>query len=126
MSAPAASKVVGATVPRVEDPDLLRGDGIYVDDIHLPGMLHAAFVRSPHGHAAIKGIDAAAAGALAGVRAVFTCADFLPYLRNERIVSSLPSPSYRQDVNRPALAGDEAVHVGEPVAIVVEIGRAHV
>lgn len=115
--------VVGEAIPRIEDAELLRGVGRYVDDIHLPDMLHAAFVRSPHGHAAIRSVDAAAARALAGVHAVYTAADFAPHLRNTRIVSSLPSPSYKQDLNRPALAGDEVVHVGEPIAIVVADNR---
>src|SRR5205809_890306 len=65
----------GAKVPRVEDPDLLTGCGRYLDDIHLPGMLEAAFVRSPHAHARIRGIDKAAAEALPGVVAVLTASD---------------------------------------------------
>ena len=51
--------VFGSSVPRLEDPALLRGRGRFVDDIRLPGMLHAAFVRSPHAHALIRGIDKA-------------------------------------------------------------------
>jgi aerobic carbon-monoxide dehydrogenase large subunit len=115
--------VQGKSVARLEDTALLRGEGRFVDDIRLPGMLHAAFVRSPHAHAAIRGIDKAAALALAGVRAVLTLADLRPHLRNERLVVGLPSPSYKQERNRPALAGDEAVHVGEPVAVVVADNR---
>jgi aerobic carbon-monoxide dehydrogenase large subunit len=115
--------VQGRSVSRLEDTALLRGEGRFVDDICLPGMLHAAFVRSPHAHAAIRGIDKAPALALAGVRAVMTLADLRPHLRNERLVVGLPSPSYKQERNRPALAGDEAVHVGEPVAVVVADNR---
>jgi carbon-monoxide dehydrogenase large subunit len=110
-------------VPRLEDVAFLRGQGRYVDDIRLPGMLHAAFVRSPHAHAAIRGIDKGAALAAAGVRAVLALDDLRPRLRNERLVVALPSPSYQQERNRPALAGDEAVHVGEPVAVVVADDR---
>ncbi len=47
------AKYFGASVPRREDPRLLRGEGRFVDDIKLPGLLHAAFVRSPHAHARI-------------------------------------------------------------------------
>ncbi|HZR69088.1 MAG TPA: xanthine dehydrogenase family protein molybdopterin-binding subunit, partial [Burkholderiales bacterium] len=114
---------VGRRVPRLEDPDLLRGQGRFVDDIALPGMLHAAFVRSPHAHAGIRGIDKAAALALPGVRAVFTRADLLPHLKSERLVVGLPSKSYKQDLNRPVLAIDEVVHVGEAAAIVVADDR---
>jgi carbon-monoxide dehydrogenase large subunit len=57
------AKLFGAAVPRREDPRLLRGEGRFVDDIKLPGMLHAAFVRSPHAHAAIAGIRMEAAAA---------------------------------------------------------------
>ena len=53
------SKLVGARVRRVEDPRILTGRGTYVDDMHVPGMLHAAFCRSPHAHAALESIDAA-------------------------------------------------------------------
>ena len=57
---------------RLEDLALLTGKGRYVDDIHLPGMLEVAFVRSPHGHALFHSINAAAALALPGVHAVYT------------------------------------------------------
>ncbi len=123
MSSGAGSKVLGRSVPRLEDAAFLRGQGRFVDDIRLPGMLHAAFVRSPHAHAAIRGIDKSAALALAGVRSVLTLADLRPFLRNERLVVGLPSPSYRQERNRLALAGDEVVHVGEPVAVVIADDR---
>ena len=117
------SKVQGKSVARLEDPALLRGEGRYVDDIRLPGLLHAAFVRSPHAHAAIRGIDKSAALALPGVKAVLALEDLRPWLRNERLVVGLPSPTYRQERNRPALASGETVHVGEPVAIVVAADR---
>src|SRR5262249_57986654 len=65
----------GAAVPRIEDPELVAGRGRYLDDIALPGMVHACFVRSTYAHARIKGIDAAAAAALPRVVAVLTAAD---------------------------------------------------
>ena len=82
-------------------------------------MLHAAFLRSPHAHAAITGIDKAAALARPGVRAVFTIEDLRPHLAIERLVVGLPSPAYKQMRDRPALAIGEVVHVGEPVAVVI-------
>jgi aerobic carbon-monoxide dehydrogenase large subunit len=114
---------LGRRVARLEDPALLRGQGRFVDDIVLPGMLHAAFVRSPHAHAGIRGIDKAAALAVSGVRAVLTRDDLLPHLSSERLVVGLPSSSYKQDLNRPVLAIDEVVHVGEAVALVVADDR---
>jgi carbon-monoxide dehydrogenase large subunit len=119
----AARPILGNRVLRLEDADLLRGKGRFVDDVKLPNLLHAAFVRSPHGHAGVGKIDKTAALALPGVHAVLTLPDFAPLLRNQRIVTGLPSPAYKQDMNRPALAGDEVVHVGEPVAIVVAESR---
>jgi len=116
-------KLVGRAVARLEDEPLLRGEGRFVDDIRLPGMRHAAFVRSPHAHAAIRRIDKAAALALPGVHAVLAREDLLPHLATEVMVVGLPSASYKQDLNRPALAGDEAVHVGQAIAIVVADDR---
>lgn len=110
-------------INRLEDPDLLRGSGRFIDDIDRPGMLEAAFVRSPFGHAAIKGIDTSAALAVTGVHAVLSRDDLTPYLENEYLVVGLPSKLYKQNRNRPALAGDEVVHVGEAIAIVVAESR---
>ena len=86
-------------------------------------MLHAAYVRSPHGHAVILRVDATTARALPGVQAVYSMADLRPYLVETHLKVGLPSPSYRQDVNRPALAEDEVTYVGEPVAIVIADSR---
>jgi carbon-monoxide dehydrogenase large subunit len=110
-------------VPRLEDEPLLRGNGRFIDDLHMPGMLEAAFVRSPHAHALVRGIRKDAALALNGVHAVLVRDDVLPHLRNEFIVVGLPSKDYKQDLNRPALIGDEAVYVGQPVAMVVAENR---
>ena len=110
-------------VNRLEDPALLRGEGRYIDDIIRPNMLEAAFVRSPYGHAAVGGIDAASARALPGVHAVLTRDDIKPFLQNEFLIVGLPSKLYKQDRNRPALAHREVVHVGEPVAIVIADNR---
>ena len=71
---------VGADLPRKEDPAIIRGTVTYVDDVVLPGMLHAAVLRSPHAHARIISIDTAAARRLPGVHAVLTGADSLDHI----------------------------------------------
>src|SRR5215475_3554286 len=68
-------KFVGDRLRRKEDPRLLEGRGHYVGDIVLPGMLHAAILRSPHAHARIVAVDVEPARSLAGVAAVLTFAD---------------------------------------------------
>ena len=120
---PVTTRLVGRDVPRVEDAALIRGQGRFVDDIAPPGLLHAAFLRSPHAHAAIARIDAEAARALPGVHAVLTLADLAPHLTDTRLVVALPSPSYRQELHRPVLASSEVVHVGEAVAVVIADSR---
>jgi carbon-monoxide dehydrogenase large subunit len=115
--------VFGARVARLEDPDLLTGRARFVDDIQHDNMLHAAYLRSPHAHTRIGAIDKTAALALPGVHAVFTMDDLRPHLRGEHLVVGLPSASYRQDRNRPVLAGREATYVGEPIAVVVADNR---
>jgi len=116
-------KVFGTRAKRLEDPALLRGRAQFIDDIRLPGTLHAAFVRSPFPHARIGKIDAAAALAVAGVHTVLTFADFAPMLPNPELVVGLPSPAYKQDRNRPALAHTEARYVGEPIAMAIAESR---
>jgi len=116
-------KVFGSRTKRLEDPELLRGEGRFIDDLVLPGMLHAAVVRSPFAHAAIRGIDTAVARAADGVRAVITMDDLRSHLVNERLVVGMPSPSYKQNRDRPALASDEVTYVGEPVALVIAESR---
>src|SRR5262245_11029317 len=66
---------IGQSVPREEDPYLLRGAGRYVDDVQLLGQLRACVLRSPHAHARIRSVDAAAARAMPGVHLVLTGAD---------------------------------------------------
>src|SRR5262245_40821835 len=78
--------LIGARIPRLEDGALLVGKGRFVDDIAVAGMWHAAFVRSPHPHAAIRQIDAHAAMALPGVHAVFTLDDLAAVLANRRML----------------------------------------
>ncbi|MGE0746015.1 MAG: xanthine dehydrogenase family protein molybdopterin-binding subunit [Rhodospirillales bacterium] len=113
----------GARIPRVEDRPLLTGRGRYADDIHLPGMLHAAFVRSPHPHAEIKAIDTAAARAMPGIEAVLTLADLSPHLTMERIPLGFRSKELPTDCTPWVLARDEVCYVGEPVAVVIADSR---
>src|SRR2546428_8128982 len=63
---------IGESIKRKEDGRFLRGKGSYLDDFVLPDMLHMAILRSPHAHARIKSVDAAAASAMPGVIAVVT------------------------------------------------------
>lgn len=116
-----AGRYVGASVLRVEDARILAGRGRYVDDLRLPGLLHAAFVRSPLPHARIGGIDAVAARELPGAVAVLTAADLATVTAALQIGADIPN--YLRPVYGP-LAGDRARHVGDPVAIVVAESRA--
>ena len=70
-----ATRLMGAPIKRREDPRLLMGQGCFVDDVALPGLLHAAVLRSPHAHARIRRLDPSAARRLAGVQLVLTAAD---------------------------------------------------
>ena len=120
---PSSAGFFGRSVLRVEDHKLLRGAGRFVDDIALPGVLHAAFVRSPIAHGKIRRIDTAAARALEGVQAVLTYADLRPLMTGDRIPLALPSAAIRFDADPVWLAKNEVCHVGEPVAMVVAASR---
>ena len=117
---------VGKSVPRREDARLLAGKGQYVADLELPGMLHAAFVRSPVAHARIRSVDASRAAAAPGVVRVVGGAELqqaLPPVRDNQ----LPLPGKWKaavahrilNPRQPLLAIDKARHVGEAVAVVV-------
>ncbi|MEK7701159.1 MAG: molybdopterin cofactor-binding domain-containing protein, partial [candidate division NC10 bacterium] len=118
-------RLFGKAIKRREDPRFITGRGTYVDDVKLPGMTYAAFVRSPHAHARIRAIDVAPAKAHPGVVAVFTGKDMtgvnsLPCgwdLRKEKNI-----PGVIQDlamVPHMPLTSDVARHVGDPVAVVI-------
>ena len=114
--------MIGRSVRRLEDPRRLRGEGIYVDDVHLPGILHATVVRSPHAHARLREIDAAAAREAPGVAAVFTAGDLMDALRPIPI-RLVPDDRLLRYLQHP-LAVDRVRYVGEPVALVVARSRA--
>jgi carbon-monoxide dehydrogenase large subunit len=112
-------RYVGRSVPRVEDPELLTGRARYLDDVGLPRMLEAAFVRSPYAHARIVGVRADAARALEGVALVVT-GEELGEAPEIVTTSSRPEAGIRR---RPLLPRDRVRYVGEPVAAVVASTR---
>jgi carbon-monoxide dehydrogenase large subunit len=112
----------GAAVPRIEDPELVSGRGRYLDDIDLPGMAHAAFVRSALAHARIKGIDTVAAAALPGVVTVLTAADL--GVAGRATPQFAPSPLIAQNRTQHVLASQAVHYVGDAIAIVVAMTRA--
>src|SRR5216117_503530 len=75
MATVAEERLFGKSIKRREDPRFITGRGQYVDDVKLPGMTYAAFVRSPHAHARLNKVDASAAKKVPGVLAVYTGAD---------------------------------------------------
>jgi 2-furoyl-CoA dehydrogenase large subunit len=110
---------IGQPLARREDDRLTTGAGRYVDDIELPGMVHAAFLRSPYAHARIVSIDASQALALPGVHAVITGEDALA--RTKPMGTLVPTP--RQIVHY-CLAVGKVRFMGEPVAAVAADSRA--
>ena len=115
---------IGARMRRVEDEAFLRGRGRFVDDIPMPGMLHAAFLRSPHAHARLNRINTSRARNYPGVQGVFTFNDIRPHLPHDHIPLALPSAAIRFDAAPLPLARDELTYVGEPIAVVLATNRA--
>lgn len=116
----AITSLVGASVKRREDPRMITGTGLYVDDVRLVNMAYMAVLRSPHAHANVRRIDTAAAKAAPGVLAVLTGAD----LRDR--VGAIPVAAVLPDMKNPphsVLAVSKVCFVGEPVAAVVAEGR---
>ncbi len=116
-----ATRWFGASLQRTEDPRLLRGRGTYVDDIDLPGTLHAAVLRSPHARARILRIDPSAARELPGVHAVYTAADLGDILEPSSLLA--PHHALTQPRTQLPLAKEEVHYVGEAVAFVVADSR---
>ena len=114
---------VGQKITRLEDDILLTGEGNFIDDIKLDGMLYLAVVRSQLAHARIKSIDLSAAKNLPGVAAVFVIDDLLQVLSQERIPENFPTPGERVDVGPYILARDEVCYVGEPIVAVLAENR---
>ena len=118
-----AERYTGASIKRSEDPRILTGAGRYVDDIKLPGMLHAAFLRSPLAHGRVLSVDVSAARALPGVVAVLTGADLeaMTVQAPDPLLSLFstggPTPEFT------LLATDKVRFVGDPVAVVIAESR---
>ena len=106
---------LGSARKRVEDARFTQGKGNYVDDIKMPGMLFGDFVRSPHAHARIKGINKDAALALPGVHAVLTAADLKP-------LNLHYMPTLAGDVQA-VLAEEKVLFQGQEVAFIVADNR---
>lgn len=119
------AKYFGAAVARREDPRLLRGEGRFVDDVMLPGLLHAAFLRSPHAHARIVRITTDAAGAMPGVVGVYAFDDLARFMKPLPLFGAVPpglAAAIRFDVRtapQMPLVQNVARYVGEIIAMVV-------
>jgi aerobic carbon-monoxide dehydrogenase large subunit len=113
---------IGRSIPRQATRRLVAGRGSYIDDIQVAGMLHAAFLRSPHGNAGFRIVDCERAASLAGVVRVLTAEDLADVVQGWQGVSrrfpSLVSPTQY------ALANGRATFQGEPVALVIAESRA--
>ncbi len=121
----AATQFFGERIKRNEDPRLLTGQALFVDDVTLPGMGHVTFLRSPHAHARILSIDAAAAREAPGVLAVYTAADLGDYWKPGPLLVSPPPVEgliFNERTQVP-LARDKVRYVGEPVAAVLADSR---
>lgn len=120
-----ATRYFGQPIKRNEDPRLLRGQALFVDDVNLPGMLHVAFLRSDHAHARINSIDVSAALEREGIVAVYTAADLGDYWQPGPLLVP-PPPIERLTFNQRTqvpLAKEKVTHVGEPIAMIVAISR---
>src|SRR5262249_13419718 len=119
------ARYVGKPIRRNEDPRLLRGNAPFVDDIERPGLLHAAFLRSPHAHARIVTIDVSRALTISGVTAVYTARDLGSYWQSGPLL--VPPPPiegiiFNQRTQVP-LAKEVVRHVGEPIVLVIANSR---
>ncbi len=120
------TRYFGERITRNEDPRLLTGKALFIDDIDLPGMLHIAFLRSPIAHARIKSVDASRARERAGVVAVYTALDMGDAWKPGPLLVSPPPVkkllAFNECIQVP-LAKDKVRFVGEPIALVVAESR---
>ena len=119
------SEHFGKRLTRNEDPRLLTGQALFVDDVDLPGMGHVAFVRSPFAHARIKSIDSVRASEMPGVLGIFTAEDLGDYWQHGPLLVP-PPPIARCQFNQRTqvvLARDKIRHIGEAVVAVVAESR---
>jgi aerobic carbon-monoxide dehydrogenase large subunit len=120
-----ATRYFGAPIARNEDRRLLTGQALFVDDVELPGLLHAAFLRSPVAHARVRNVDVSAARRREGVIAVYTADDLGAYWQPGPLL--VPPPpitgiTFNQRTQVP-LAKEKVRHVGEPLALVIAESR---
>jgi carbon-monoxide dehydrogenase large subunit len=119
------TRYFGERIKRNEDPRLLTGQGLYVDDVDLPNMLHAAFVRSPYAHAKINNIDVSQALERAGVVAIYTANDLGDYWKPGPLLVSPPPVKdivFNERTQVP-LAKDKVKFAGEPIVMVLAESR---
>ena len=120
-----ATRYFGAPVTRNEDPRLLAGQALFVDDVELPGLLHAAFYRSPYAHAHIKRIDVSRALTRPGVIAAYTAADLGDYWQPGPLL--VPPPPVAGIVfnarTQVPLAKGKVRHAGEAIVLVIAESR---
>ena len=116
-----STRSFGTRVKRNVDPKLLKGEGSFIDDLDLPGILHAAFVRSPFARAKIKSVDTDYARSMDGVMAVYTC-DNIGNLDME-LPLLIPHDCMNDARTQRTLARDDVYHVGQAVVMVVALNR---
>jgi len=121
MSPDDAPRYIGESVTRLEDRRLLRGEGRFIDDVCLPGMVAMAILRSPLPHARIRAVDLSAARGLPGVIDAFDAAD-IPGAQPRIPLRLAPFKGFERFLQSP-LAADKVRYVGEPVAVVVAEDR---
>src|SRR5688500_9438920 len=119
------TSMFGARIKRTEDPRLLTGRAQFVDDVHLPGMLHAAFKRSDYAHARVVNVDVSAAREVPGVVAVYTADDLGDFWKPSPLLVPPPPAQHVEFNQRTAgqLARGKVRYVGEPIAMVVAESR---
>ena len=127
MTAAPPTTVIGARVPRREDAALLTGRGRFIGDVERARQAHAHIVRSPHAHARIVSIDTGDAAAAPGVVAVLTHRELqadgiAPLIEPNKVTGRGGEKTV--NVAHPLLAGERAMHAGDPVAVVVAETRA--
>jgi carbon-monoxide dehydrogenase large subunit len=120
-----STRTFGHPIKRNEDPRLLTGQALFVDDVELPGLLHAAFYRSPYANARLKRVDVSAARQRPGVLAVYTARDLGDYWKpGPLLVPPPPVPNrvFHERTQVP-LAKDKVRFVGEPIVLIIAESR---
>ena len=122
---PGRQSQIGASPLRNEDRRLLTGEALFVDDVHLEGMLHATFVRSDYAHGILKEVDLSAALEHPGVVAAYAAQDLGDYWEPGPLL--VPPPPIDDlefhTATQVPLARDKVRHVGEPIAVIVARSR---